>query len=170
MEFTLCSEMSVHSGFELEFENVGFWREERPGVPGEKPLVEYQQHTRPTYDAGSWNSVGGGKNGKPAHSPMPHPYSLNIPTPAWFKYWLVLSLGYWLRYVTGFNEFLQTLRRNETYRFGKSGWRDSWTVNRLAKSDANLFYHRWLTNKFNLFYFLSLSETTPSTDLRISLL
>ena len=61
MEFTLCSEMSVHSGLELEFENVGFWREERPGVPGEKPLVEYQQHTRPTYDAGSWNSGGGGE-------------------------------------------------------------------------------------------------------------
>ena len=32
------SEMSVHSSIELEFGNVGFWRERKTGVPGEKPL------------------------------------------------------------------------------------------------------------------------------------
>ena len=42
---------------ELEFRNVGFCREGKTGVPGEKPLSreENQQQTQPTYDVESGN-------------------------------------------------------------------------------------------------------------------
>ena len=51
--------MPNNNQIELEFGNVGFWGEEKTGVPGEKPLgsskEENQQQTQPTYDAGSGN-------------------------------------------------------------------------------------------------------------------
>ena len=40
----------------LEFGNVGFWREGKTGVPGEKPLgakEENQQQIQPTYGTSS---------------------------------------------------------------------------------------------------------------------